>query len=279
MIYLRKIADLFLFSSLFIAVCAVVMTYQTNQLLALDYNYRHYAAFVFFSTICSYNFHWYLTPDSFTERTRALWTRQHKLLHLLLFIAGVIGAAWYFLSLLHVWFWLAVPVVLTFLYSAPKLPYRPFSWLKKVAVGKTIFLAMVWMYVTTLAPILISREPWQPQFILFACSRFFLIYAICILFDYRDREEDRKDGIRSMITYFSERGINILFYGSLLAFFITTVALYFYASPLPIILVLLVPGLIVWALYNTAKRNFSDYLYYFVLDGMMMFSALFTLFL
>lgn len=278
MTYLRKLFDLFLFSSLFIALCAVVMTFQTNHLLSLEYNHRHYAAFVFFSTICSYNFHWYLTPDSYTEHTRAHWTRQHKILHLLLFIAGIVGAAWYFFSFVHVWFWLMVPVVLTFLYSAPKLPYRPFTWLKKVAVGKTIFLAMVWMYVTTLPPMIISGAEWQPSFILFACSRFFLIYAICILFDYRDREEDKKDGIRSMITYFSEKGVSTLFFGSLVAFAAATAALYFYGMPVLTVIFLLVPGVIVLALFGTARRNFSDYLYYFVLDGLMMFSALFTLF-
>ncbi|HYF33592.1 MAG TPA: UbiA family prenyltransferase [Chitinophagaceae bacterium] len=278
MSFFRKIFDLFLFSSLFIAICAVIMTFQTNQLLSLDYDHRHYAAFVFFSTICSYNFHWYLTPASCTERTRAHWTRQNKLLHLLLFIAGGIGAAWYFFSFQQVWFWLMVPVILTFLYSAPKLPYGPFRWLKKVAIGKTIFLSMVWLYVTTLAPMLISEQPLQTSFVLFACSRFFLIYAICILFDYRDREEDKKDGIRSMITYFSEQGITILFYGSLAAFAAATAALYLYGVSWYVVLALLLPGLIVMALFNTAKRNFSDYLYYFVLDGLMMFSALFTLF-
>ena len=287
MIYLRKIFNLFLFSSLFIALCAVLMTWQTNQLFALDYNDLHYAAFVFFSTICSYNFHWYLTPDSFAEHTRALWTRQHKLLHLLLFIFGAIGAAWYFFSFSGKWFWLTVPVILTFLYSAPKLPYPPFRWLRRVAVGKTLFLAMVWMYVTTLAPMFLSGVDWEnyyggglaPFFVLLPCSRFFLIYAICILFDYRDRDEDKKDGIRSMITYFSEKGVDALFYGSLIAFFVATSAMYLYGTSLFTVISLLVPGFIVLALYKTAKRNFSDYLYYFVLDGLMMFSSLFTLFL
>jgi hypothetical protein len=287
MIYLRKIVDLFLFSSLFIALCAVLMTLQTNQLFALQYNDRHYAAFVFFSTICSYNFHWYLTPDSFAERTRAAWTRQHKLLHLLLFIFGAIGSAWYFFSFTDKWFWLTVPVILTFLYSAPKLPYRPFRWLKRVAIGKTLFLAMVWMYVTTMAPMLLGGlfdESYYDDLLglycgLFICSRFFLIYAICILFDYRDRDDDRKDGILSMITYFSEKGINVLFYGSLITFFIATSAMYLFGTDLLTTICLLLPGFIVLALYKTAKRNFSDYLYYFVLDGLMMFSSLFTLFL
>ena len=273
---LKKLFDLFLFSSLFIALCAIMMTLQTNELLLLEYNRGDYLAFVFFSTICSYNFHWYLTPNSFRERNRALWTRQHKALHLLLFFVGLAGSAWFFFSFTDQWFWLAVPVVLTFLYSAPKLPYAPFAWLKKVAIGKTLFLALVWLYVTTLAPVILGGRNWQPAQLYFACSRFFLVYAICIVFDYRDREQDRKDGVRSMITYFSEKGIDALFYGSLLVFAVATVALYSVGFSAVTIVLLLVPGLAVLALYKTAKRNFSDYLYYFVLDGLMMLSAILT---
>jgi 4-hydroxybenzoate polyprenyltransferase len=166
--------------------------------------------------------------------------------------------------------------MLTFLYSAPKLPYAPFAWLKKVAIGKTLFLSFVWTYVTTVSPIIISGQDWQPAFTLFILSRFFLIYPICILFDYRDREDDKRDGIRSLITIFPEKGINALFYGSLIAFLLVNAGLYFTGYPLLTIVFLCVPGFILLTLYNTAKRNFSDYLYYFVLDGLMMFSAGFT---
>ena len=37
---------------------------------------------------------------------------------------------------------------------------------------------------------------------------------------------------------------------------------------------LLTPALLLISLYKYAKRNFSDYLYYFVLDGLMMLSGL-----
>jgi 4-hydroxybenzoate polyprenyltransferase len=254
-----------------------MMTLQTNALLKLDYKIERYLGFVFFSTICSYNFHWYLTPDSFQEHTRAVWTQQHKKLHLILFFTGLAGAGFFYFSLIEHWFWMSVPVVLTFLYSAPKITY--FSWLRKVAIGKTLFLSLVWLYVTTLAPIILGGRNWQPAYVYFTLSRFFLVYAICIIFDYRDRENDRRDGIRSMITYFSEKGINALFYGSLIVSFGTSIAMYFLGYSLPIVIALVVPGFIVLFLYKTAKNNFSDYLYYFVLDGLMMLSALFTIFL
>ena len=39
------------------------------------------------------------------------------------------------------------------------------------------------------------------------------------------------------------------------------------------VMALVVPGIILSLLYYPSKRNFSDYLYYFILDGLMMLSA------
>jgi 4-hydroxybenzoate polyprenyltransferase len=253
------------------------MVHQANHLLNLHYNSTGYYWFVFFATLCSYNFHWYLTPDTFSENARVRWTQQHKKLHIALTAIGMTGAAWYFFYFIEHWFWLSGAVLLTFLYSAPKLPQRPFSWLRKIAIGKTLFLTFVWTYVTTFLPVAFDNQHWNMASLLFFLSRFFLIYAICILFDYRDRDYDKKEGIRSMITYFSEEGINRLFYVSLLLFAGCTAALYFFHFSWPAIVLLLVPGGILLYLYPVAKRNYSDYLYYFVLDGLMMLSSLFTI--
>src|SRR5690349_15350792 len=88
--------DFFIFSSIFIGACAVLMVHQTNHLLRLQYDTIHYCLFVFFSTICSYNFHWFLTPAVESELIRVRWTIQHKKLHLILYFIGLLGAAWYF---------------------------------------------------------------------------------------------------------------------------------------------------------------------------------------
>ena len=276
---LRRLFDFFIFSSLFIAGCAVLMVYQVHTLFHLTYSSSgRFLWFVFFSTICSYNFHWYLTPHAISENRRVLWTQKRKNLHLLLIAAGFIGSVLFFLQLTQYWFWIGISVVLTFLYSAPKLPVGFASILREIAIGKTIFLAMVWTYVTTILPIILAGNQWQTSHLLFSVGRFFFIYAICIIFDFRDREQDRRDGIKSMITYFPERGINILFYSCMLVFFVTTILLHFHGFAIFHVVGLLLPALLVTALFPFLKKNFSDYLYYFFLDGMMAFSALLTAF-
>lgn len=274
----RTAFDYFLFTSLFIAGCALLMVHQSHELLHLSFDLPAYLLFVFFSTLCSYNFHWYLTPEAPSENYRVVWTQQHKKLHLVLACIGFIGAAWYFFYFIQYWLWLGGAVVLTFLYSAPKVSVGPFANLKKIAIGKTIFLAFVWTYVTTVLPIALG-DSWNNASILFVMGRFFLVYAICILFDYRDRDYDRREGIRSMITWFSETGINRIFYISVLLYLVCSVALKQFDFSIRVIACLFAPAIILVALYPLAKRNFSDYLYYFVLDGLMMFSALLTAFL
>ena len=233
--------------------------------------------FAFFATVCSYNFHWYLTPRSVNPSRRVQWTHHHRVIHFVLYLVGALGAAVYFFYLTPFVVALLPAILLTFLYSAPKLPQKIFRGLRRVAIGKTLYLAFVWVYVTTVLPIIIAGARWHPSFIIFTASRFFFIYACCLIFDYRDREDDRAHGIVSMITLLPEKGIDRLFYSSMILFFLTSMALHHYHYPVFYILLLLIPGVVVTAIYREAKRNFSDDLYYILLDGMVMFSSLLML--
>lgn len=273
----KGIVNFTVYSNLFIAFCAVVMVNQSSRLLLQQPPNINLIFFVFFSTICSYSFHWYLTGESVIPSPRIEWTKQYRTIILLLFFIGLIGAAIFFLLLIQFWYWLLFAAVITFLYSAPKIPHPWLRALRKVALGKTIFLAIVWTYVTTILPNVLSEQPWRNDFTLFAISRFSLVYAICILFDYRDREDDKAAGIRSLITYMDAKGIKRLFIFSLFVFAAATLALLQYDYNLLTIALLLVPGIITAGLYNYATRHFSDMLYYFVLDGLMAISAIIML--
>jgi 4-hydroxybenzoate polyprenyltransferase len=249
------------------------MTWQSSHLLQLSISTDYYW-FVFFATICSYNFHWYLTPRSETSADRTRWSLHHKNAHLLFYFAGVIGSLILFYKLRQHWFALFFATLLTFLYSAPKIPLPYFRFLKQVAIGKTIFLTTVWTYVTAILPIFIAGQHFNHEMKWFAASRFFLIYGICILFDYRDRTYDKEEGIRTMVNYFDETGVNRLFVFSIFAFIIFTIGLLFSGVSWLAVLVLIIPGIVLYSIYPKAKNSNSDYLYYFILDGLMMLSGL-----
>jgi 4-hydroxybenzoate polyprenyltransferase len=268
----KKLFDFFVFSSLFIALCAVLMVYQTCFLFSIPFSFP-LAAFVFSGSVCSYNFHWYLTPPQVQEPSeKEVWNICNKRIHLILFIIGLLGAGVCSLVLVKHWFWLGITAFLTFLYSAPKISHPAFSSLRNIALGKTIFLAFAWMHVTTLLPLVMNLYSLDMHHVWFAVNRFFYIYAICVLFDYRDVEEDRKSGIKSLITFVHEKGVDILFWGSITVVAVTQFLLLDYFTITETI-ALLIPVVILSLLYYPSKTSFSDYLYYFVLDGLMMLSA------
>lgn len=254
------------------------MVYQTSSLLLHTWPDPRIVSFIFFSTICSYSFHWYLTPDIDQPSSRMHWLKRNHSTHLILFFIALAGVVFYGVLLIEHWLWLLVSAFVTFLYSAPKISLPWLRILRKVALGKTVFLAFVWTYVTTSLPLQISGEPWRTEFHLFGVSRFLLVYAICILFDYRDREYDKSIGIRSLITWMAPKSITILFTVTILLFGIFTILLVWYSHYSYVTTaILLFPGIIVAALYPYAIKNSSDILYYFVLDGLMALSALLML--
>jgi 4-hydroxybenzoate polyprenyltransferase len=274
---LRQLLRFFIYSNLFIAAVALLMVRQTSIVFLEGHVVYDYLNFVFFASLCSYNFHYFLTEHSVLPSPRVEWIRKYKLVLLFLFLAGLVGAAWFGWRLRSFWPWLIPSVVATFLYSAPKIPHHLFRSLRKVAIGKTIFLAFIWMYVTAALPLVISGKEWTTAFTIYCFSQFFFVYSICILFDYRDREDDKAEGVRSLITYLSEVNIKRLFFFSFIVAIISTSSLYFFKVPLELIILMLIPCFIVALLYKTAIRNFSDIFYYFLLDGLMALSALMML--
>lgn len=233
--------------------------------------------FIFFGTLCSYNFHWFLTPSLASGNTKAEWSYRNRWIHAFLFLAGLIGAGCFALQLSQYWHWLLLTAFFTFLYSAPKIPLVPFKALQKIAVGKTVFLALAWTHIPFMLPLLLSTKDWTTAEYLFVFNRFYLIYAICIVFDYRDREADRQEGIRSMITHFSTERINILFWASQTVFAISGAILYWQGFSEVQASSILLPGIILASTYNASKKKNSDYHYYFFLDGLMALSSLLLL--
>jgi len=269
---LKRIFDFFVFTSLFIATCAVLMVYQASLLFDAQFPYSLYG-FVFFGSVCSYNFHWFLTPPDVPATSYKMrWNLSNRYLHLILAIVGMLGAGICSFLLIRNWVWLGVTAFLTFMYSAPMIPHPLFTWLRRIAVGKTIYLAAAWTHITAFLPLVIDIRGLSAQHIWYVINRFFLIYAICIVFDRRDVENDRKAGIKSLVTYLSPKGIDRLFWFSELVVAATSFILLQWLS-WPEVMALLAPGLVMGLLYNASKQSKSDYLYYFLLDGLMALSA------
>jgi len=269
---LKKIFDFFVFTSLFIATCAVLMVYQASLLFNVNFSLSLYG-FVFFGSVCSYNFHWFLTPPDVPPTSYKLrWNLTNRKLHLILALTGMVGAGICCFLLIGHWVWLGVTAFLTFMYSAPMISHPFFTWLRRIAVGKTLYLTAAWAHVTAFLPLIIQLKSLSAPHIWYVINRFFFIYAICVVFDRRDVESDRRAGIKSLITYLSPRGIDILFWFSQAVVLASCVVLSQWLSVMEAS-ILFIPSLIMCLLYESSKKSKSDYLYYFLLDGLMALSA------
>ena len=249
-----------------------MMAWETEQVFQVLN--RQILLFIFFATLSSYSFHSLVNIIYPATTFRHEWNLQNKkLLFFILFISGILVLV-YSWRLREGWPFLALAAVPTFLYSAPNIPFRPFIFLRRIAIGKTIFLAIVWTYVTAAMPLLMSRVPFTPKQYYFMGSKLFLVYAICILFDVKDRSEDRKKGIRALPTILSEKAISIIYYLSLLFSLISTIMMFLSGMNNHVFSFMLIPIIICIFCYHLAITRKDDFFYYFILDGLMMLSAL-----
>lgn len=270
---LFSILHFFLFSNIYIACVAVLGIYFTVRYLNIDISIILYA-FVFFSTLVSYSFHWYLTNDK-KESIRHHWNTTHKKVHIILFITSLAGAiiTVYFLkSLLGLLFILGV---LTFIYSAPKIPIKPFVYLRKWVIGKTFYLALIWSFVLVLLPIINSKTEIHYLYFLL---QFIYIYIICVLFDYRDKEENE---FKSFIIQLSRKEVVHYIY-FLFILLLGGLYLLVYRDLKEIYtlnhIVLFVCFSLLFTITNISTKIKHDYWYYLILDGLIGLPGLIILF-
>ena len=268
-----KALSFFIFSNLFITFCAVVMSIYTAAVFHLAYNLP-LLLFTASGTLCSYSFHW-LLPSTHTElSSREKWSLKNRSLLFVLFFIGAAGSFYSILPLMKNINALIPMIILTFLYSSGKLPRGPFIFFRKYFIGKTIYLALMWSLVTVYLPIAVSNLPWSISHTFFLINRFFFLFAICILFDLRDKDADTMQGIKSFITILPLNRIKYLYYSSIIISMITGLYLFVQGFSAVNMIVLLLPVFLLVFVYNYSSKTRSELWFYFVLDGFMMLSGI-----
>jgi hypothetical protein len=262
---LNVLIRFFIFSNLLISTVAVLMCWFTvtvfNQHAEINF-----FLLVFFATLSSYCFHWYFTSENAQKTNRVLWTLKNK--KVLLFGFFISSAAVILIASLNptIIGQLILPAIATGLYSAPKIPIKPFIFLRKIAVAKTFYLALVWTHVTTLLPITFYQHSFNKVNWYYTANRFLYIYFICLLFDYRDRNEDI--GILSVISNLKRNQLKWLIVLISLLFSVC-VYLLWWQFPTSIIIAIVLPFVLLILSLSKTLQSTADYWYYGVLDTAM----------
>ncbi|QDK78725.1 hypothetical protein EXU85_08940 [Spirosoma sp. KCTC 42546] len=264
-----------LFSNMYIAVCAVIMCQTTAYLFRFTLPV-YFLSFIFMGTLGSYSLHWYLTDSSGDYSNRGRWNQHHKTTLLLLFICTS-GLGLWLLNYLRPFLLDLLPVVfLTFLYTAPKIDWRIFNILRRIAVLKSVYLALVWTYVTAAIPLIVAKPFELPGWVfigIWLLNRFLFIYSIALWFDYRDRAIDRQSKWLTMASMLPENQIRWFFYSIIVCFGLTVVSLYEQGLHTWTIICLSVPMILLGLTAQRMATQPSDYIYYIYFDGLLMLSG------
>jgi len=262
-----------LFGNVFIAICAVVMCYLTELLFATSHNF-FFLAFVFFASLSSYNLHASFNKGWSAGSVRLNWILTHKSLLLASFLISGAATAIAFIPLAGFYLWIIPVSILSFLYSLPRIIRTPGNILKTLVYFKTLYLAVIWTFVTVALPLIIHRISPRPGQLIFMSNRFFLIFLVSILFEYRERNSGIPRNRDNFIGRMNEAGFDSLFYLLSLLFLIT--AGFGFQGPFsftgPVSAVL--PLILLLSTYSKSKSTRSDYWFYLFVDGMLMMQGI-----
>lgn len=263
--------------SIFISLCAAALCFQTNVLLHLPHDINVYG-FIFFSTLCGYNFYWLLSKFYFSQRTLNVSFFERHISFVLIFLIAAAGTAFFVWPLQHIWKYVAGGMVLTLLYSLPLWPFRFSSHLQKAGFFKTTLLSFTWAYVTTIIPVAsVGALELYPVFVLLA-GRFCFMLLLCIIFDMRDISVDKMNGLHSLATDMSRRRLSLMI-GIVFILYIIAgsfIRQYFHDTAQEISFV--VTGAVIWFVYRLSLKKRGYVFYYFLVDGLMLVSAAGTYF-
>lgn len=261
--------------SIFIAICAVALCYQSYSLLNIQPDYFIYSL-VFFSTLCSYNFYWLVSKYSFAKPGKGKDFFNNNKSYIILFLTSGLGMSVSMYLVPGVFPYLLVGLFLTLLYSLPLWPFQFSIKFRKAGFLKTTLLAFTWAYVTTFLPLALVKDLQVMPLVLLLLGRFFFMLLLCAIFDMRDMKVDKMHALHSLATDISQRLFKVLMMVIFLLYLLMGTILRYELHDPPQFVALLITGLAVWFVYRFSLKPRDYIFYYFIVDGMMLFSAFTT---
>ena len=182
--FLKQLLDFYINSSIHVALSCFALVNITNLMLN-SINDNSVAWFGFFGTIVGYNF---VKFDALARANKNKMRSQLKAITAFSF-AALLLVIFYFLKLQYTTKISAtVFLVLTILYTLPFFPNTKNA--RNWAGLKIYIVAICWVGVTVMLPILNSDISFQDSFYIIALQRFFLIFPLILIFEIIDLKTD-----------------------------------------------------------------------------------------
>jgi 4-hydroxybenzoate polyprenyltransferase len=163
------------------------------------------------------------------------------------------------------------------LYSFPLLPFKNKKRIKDFGLLKIITLALLWTLVTVWFPVS-DQNISGLSFKLIFLRRFIFIFIICLLFDIRDTEVDRKENITTLAVKHGVKRSYKICYVLLLVFAVISIIQFIHLNEVLYLAAMLISSIATVFTIEFSKKNNSDYIYLACIDGMMLLQAVLVIF-
>jgi 4-hydroxybenzoate polyprenyltransferase len=262
--------------SIFVALCAVALCYQTYTVLLIQPDALLYG-FVFFATLCSYNFYWLAGKFHYRRQKSIVAFIKANTSYLIVFLLSSIAMLYIAIKLTYLFPWMLVAGMLTFIYSTPLWNENAKAIAAKTGFFKTVLLSLTWALVTVIFP---AQELLQTDksilVILLFFARFFLMLMLCLIFDMRDIHLDKMHGLHSLATDVSRQWLQVIMVSAFCIYVIAGLLVRMNLADNKQLIAHLVTGLIVWIVYRRSTKKQGYLFYYFLVDGLMLIASLTT---
>ncbi len=271
-----RVLNFILSHSIFIAFCAGGLAYQTFMLLGEPFQPEVFGL-VFFSTLAAYNTYWILCKLKNDKKNKISLQFNTYSGYFILIAASAIAVLDYLWQNPAFFPLVLIASFLTFIYMLPIVSTIKNRFHRKAGIIKTILLAFTWSFFTVLIPSFENAEVKEINLSLVTnvfLMRFFFMLMLCIIFDFRDVAVDKLRNLTSIATDFSKKTISGIMISVLACYVFSVFGLYHSAPNNKYLFILLLMGALTFIIYILSLKTRGYYFYYFLVDGLMILSAL-----
>ena len=249
------------------------MCMETNLVLGLPLNTISFYSFVFGATLLQYNLHYLLKKSAVKDSDRLAWSQKNNPTHWLLICVALIliTVSLFTFHLRHFVFLLIIGGI-SFLYSVPVLPFKR-KRIKDFGLLKILTITLLWTLVTVWFPIE-QIFYGDLSFQLIFVRRFIFIFILCLMFDIRDVEIDRKENIKTLPVITGVRRAYQVGYILLVIFILLSVIQTIVIHNIAQLSAMIISAVATFLMIQYSKKNNTDFVYLAGIDGMMLLQAL-----
>lgn len=274
MSFFKRLFDFLLFGNIYVAIGAVCLIQSSIIQLGITNHLLFYSALSFFATLFIYNLQRiFYSPqtDNSLNSVRRKWIFENQFSIKLLTAIGFLGVViTFFFNDYKIVYYLSPLLILSLAYFFPSIKLRQNTWFKLLT------LAMVWTMVTAVVPALLNRtNSFSINTILHFFVRFIFMIGICIPFDIRDLEIDKKENVFTLSQKLGENKTRWIAFGFMLLYILLIIAEFSQDMfPMKIFIALTLTAIVnaIIVLMSSSKR--SEYFYTALLDGTMILQGI-----